>query len=197
MFVDYLTKRVEVFPTPDQSALTIARLLVSEIISRHRVPRELLSGRGAAFLSQLLPELYQLLGIHKVSTTAYHPQTDGLVERFHRTLTDMLSRFPNQAVLTGTSDCHSFFSHIGVVSKSLHVNRLFSCCTAETQCCLPKKLSLHQSSDATSITGDYRSQIIRNLSEAWAKARQNIHKAQKRQKKQHDKKTRMPTVSVG
>ena len=92
VFVDYLTKWVEVFPTPDQSALTIARLLVSEIISHHGVPRELLSDRGAAFLSKLLHELYRLMGIHKVSTTAYHPQTDGLVERFHRTLTAMLSK---------------------------------------------------------------------------------------------------------
>ena len=92
VFVEYLTKWVDVFPTSDQSALTIARLLVDEIISRHGVPRELLSDRGAAFLSKLLHEIYQLMGIHKVSTTAYHPQTDGLVERFHRTLTSMLSK---------------------------------------------------------------------------------------------------------
>ena len=46
---DYLTKWVEVFPTPDQSALTIAKLLITEIISRHGVPRELLSDRSAAF----------------------------------------------------------------------------------------------------------------------------------------------------
>ena len=58
----------------------------------HGVPRELLSDRGAAFLSKLLHELYRLMGIHKVSTTAYHPQTDGLVERFNRTLTAMLSK---------------------------------------------------------------------------------------------------------
>ena len=37
-------------------------------------------------------ELYKLLGIQKVNTTAYHPQTDGLVERFNRTLTDMLAK---------------------------------------------------------------------------------------------------------
>ena len=37
-------------------------------------------------------DIYKLMGMHKVSTTAYHPQTDGLVERFNRTLTDMLAK---------------------------------------------------------------------------------------------------------
>ena len=92
VFIDYLTKWVEVFPSTNQSALTIAHLLVEEIISRHGVPKELLSDRGAACLSKLLSEIYLLMGIHKVSTTAYHPQTDGLVEWFHRTLTSMLAK---------------------------------------------------------------------------------------------------------
>ena len=37
-------------------------------------------------------EVCQLMGIHQVNTTAYHPQTDGLVERFNRTLTEMLAK---------------------------------------------------------------------------------------------------------
>ena len=37
-------------------------------------------------------EVYGLLGIKKVNTTAYHPQTDGLVERFDRTLISMLAK---------------------------------------------------------------------------------------------------------
>ena len=91
VFVDYLTKWPEVFPVSDQTDLTIAQLLVESIFCRHGVPAELLSDRGRAFLSGLMQEVYQLMGIHKVSTTAYHPQTDGLVERFNHTLTDMLA----------------------------------------------------------------------------------------------------------
>ena len=34
----------------------------------------------------------EVMGVHKVNTTAYHPQTDGLVERFNRTLTNMLAK---------------------------------------------------------------------------------------------------------
>lgn len=92
VFMDYLTKWPEVFAVPDQSPLTIAQLLMDHVITRHGVPAELLSDRGKAFLSDLMQEIYKLMGIHKVSTTAYHPQTDGLVERFNRTLTDMLAK---------------------------------------------------------------------------------------------------------
>lgn len=92
VFVDFLTKWPEVFATADQSAATIARLLVDQIICRHGIPTELLSDRGATFLSQLLSEVYQLMGMRKVNTTVYHPQTDGLVKRLNRTMTDMLAK---------------------------------------------------------------------------------------------------------
>ena len=92
VFIDYLTKWPEVFAVADQSAATIARLLVEQVVSRHGVPAEILSDRGKSFLSGLMKEVEMLLGFHKVNTTAYHPQTDGLVERFNRTLITMLAK---------------------------------------------------------------------------------------------------------
>ena len=92
VFMDYLTKWPKVFATEDQSSSTIAELLVEHVITRHGVPSELLSDRGTAFLSKLILEVYKIMGIKKANTTAYHPQTDGLVERFNRTLTDMLAK---------------------------------------------------------------------------------------------------------
>ena len=77
---------------PDQTAATIAQLLVEEIVSRHGVPAEILSDRGRTFLSGLLEEVQKLLGYHKINMTAYHPQTDGLVERYIRTLITMLAK---------------------------------------------------------------------------------------------------------
>ena len=57
VFMDYLTKWPEVFPTKDQTAPTIAKLLVEEIICRHGVPTEQLSDRGPNFLSGLMQEI--------------------------------------------------------------------------------------------------------------------------------------------
>lgn len=56
VFVDYLTKWPEVFPSPDQTTLTIAKLLVEQIIPRHGVPKELLSDHGPTFLSKVMCE---------------------------------------------------------------------------------------------------------------------------------------------
>ena len=90
--MDYLTKWPEVFAVPDQTSLTIARLLVKQVISRHGVPSQLLSDHGPAFLSNLVQELCAVMGTKKVNTTTYHPQTDGLVEQFNHTLTDILAK---------------------------------------------------------------------------------------------------------
>ena len=73
-------------------ALTIARLLVEQVISRHGVPSQLLSGCGPVFLSNVVYELCAMMERKKVNTTGYHPQTDELVERLNRTLTDMLAK---------------------------------------------------------------------------------------------------------
>ena len=57
-----------------------------QMFYRVGILREVLSNQGTNFISQLLKELYNLLHIHPIRTSPYHPQTDGLVERFNKTL---------------------------------------------------------------------------------------------------------------
>ena len=90
--MDYMTKWPEVFASPDQKAETIARLLVEHVVARHGVPEQLLSDHGTNFLSELIQEVCTLLGIDKINTSGYHPQTDSFVERFNRTIITMLSK---------------------------------------------------------------------------------------------------------
>ena len=81
-----------VFATPDQRAETIAKLFVEGVVCRHGALEKLLFDRGSNFLSELTKEVCDLLGVKKINTSGYHPQTDGLVEWFNRTLTSMLSK---------------------------------------------------------------------------------------------------------
>ena len=88
---DWLTKHVEIFALRDITAETIARVLVDEIITRYGAPKEILSDRGSAFSSKLVKALCLQCHISKVYSTPYAPQTQGLVERFNRTLLGMIS----------------------------------------------------------------------------------------------------------
>ncbi|GFX36810.1 transposon Ty3-I Gag-Pol polyprotein [Trichonephila clavipes] len=71
----------------------IAKFLLEEIVLRHGAPRVIITDRGAVFRSRLVPLVDDLCNIDHRFTTAYHPQTNGLTERFNKTLADMLSMY--------------------------------------------------------------------------------------------------------
>lgn len=96
VFCDYMTKWPEAFAVRDADAATVGTLLADEIMCRYGAPARLLSDRGKVFLSNVVGYICQLFGVKKLNTTAYHPQTDGLVERFNHTLVEMLSQYVNE-----------------------------------------------------------------------------------------------------
>ena len=95
MIGDYFTIWTEAFPIPNMEAVIVAKLLVEEVISRFGIPGRIHSDQGRQFESKFFQEICKLLQIEKTRTTAYHPQSDGMIERFNRTLTTMLSAYVN------------------------------------------------------------------------------------------------------
>ena len=92
---DYFTKWVEAIPLPDQEAKTVADALISTIC-RIGIPRQIHTDQGRNFQSTLFSELCEMLDIDKTRTTPYRPQSDGMIERFNRTLAAMLRNFVSQ-----------------------------------------------------------------------------------------------------
>ena len=88
---DCFTRYMVAAPMKDETASTIAAALLSEWILRFGPPENLLSDRGTAFIGKVMEELCRILGINKILCSPYHPQTDGMVERFNRTLCNDLS----------------------------------------------------------------------------------------------------------
>ena len=89
---DYSRKYPEVVPLKVIDAETVASALV-EIFSRTGIPKEVLSDKGSNFNSALMKELCKLLHIKKLTSTPYHPEANGLVERLNGTLKKMLTCF--------------------------------------------------------------------------------------------------------
>ena len=84
--VDHFSRRPEAIPLNDTAAAVCAQAFVSNWIAHFGIPVDMSSDRGPQFTSQLWSTVAQLLGTQLHHTTAYHPQSNGLVERFHRHL---------------------------------------------------------------------------------------------------------------
>lgn len=93
---DYATRYPEAFPLKKIKARQIVNCLI-QLFSRVGIPKEIITDQGTNFTSGLLRDVYSLLGIQGVKTSPYHPQTDGLVERFNKTLKSMLRKFVNDS----------------------------------------------------------------------------------------------------
>ena len=88
---DYATRYPEAVALRSIDTNTVAEELV-KFFARVGIPEEILTDQGTNITSQLLQELYRLLHIKPIRTTPYHPQADGLVERFNHTLKSILRK---------------------------------------------------------------------------------------------------------
>ena len=91
VILDYATRYPEAIPLRTMASKGIARELVL-MFSRVGIPEEILTDQGTPFMSRIMKDLCKLMKIKQLSTSVYHPQTDGLVERFNRTLKQMLKK---------------------------------------------------------------------------------------------------------
>ena len=196
-FLDYLTKWAEAFAVPDQRAETIARLFVENVVCRHGIPEQLLSDRGTNFLSDLIKSVCDILGVKKINTSGYHPQTDGLVEKFNSTLTNMIAKCCD--IQKRDWDEHLpylLFAYRSMVQES----------TCESPFCLlygrdprvPTETVLSAPSSIYAVDiDDYKSEMMTKMSRAWEVARSKIEGAQNSQKIQYDHHAKKSEVRAG
>jgi len=90
-FIDRATRWVEATPIADITAETISSVFLNTWVSRFGVPLYVVTDRGTQFEAEMFHQLSKVIGFHRLRSTAYHPQTNGMVERFHRTLKTSLT----------------------------------------------------------------------------------------------------------
>lgn len=81
-----LTKYVIMSAVFDSTALTAAKTIVEEVCLIYNFPKIIISDNGPAFISDVFKQMSKLLDIKHIKTTPYHPQSNGGIERYHRTL---------------------------------------------------------------------------------------------------------------
>ncbi len=181
MLQDFLTKWPVVYPVPDQKSFPIEKLIVEDLFPMFGVPEALLSDRGTNLLSFLMLEVCQLLGIDKLNTTAYHPQCDGMVERFNRTLKTMLRKHVAKfgphwdQFIPGVLWAYRNTPHESTLEKPSYLMFGVDVRTPNEAAILPS-VELKHSTDVE----DYREELAISLSSAPELAAANISKSQRR-----------------
>ena len=131
-------------------------------------------------------DIWKLLGIHKLNTTAYHPQCNGMVECLNRTLKTALRNMQHSLEYSGTNTCLEFCGPIEILQTREKPSFLLfgmDCRTpTEAALLLPTQLM------PTEVE-DYQEEVILSLSSAQELAAKGIQKAQKWYKTQYDRKS--------
>ena len=92
VFQEHFTKHLLAYVTLDQTTKTITIFLYQGYISIFGALASLLSDRGANFMSSVIDKMCSILGMKKLWTSPYHPQTNGLVERLHQLIMRMIGK---------------------------------------------------------------------------------------------------------
>ena len=93
IMIDYYTKYVESIAVKDITAETVADFFIYSIILRHGAVKRLISDQAQSFCAKFSESVYQAFKVKHIRSSAYHPETAGLVEKQCHTLTDMLALY--------------------------------------------------------------------------------------------------------
>lgn len=91
--VDHHTRYAMAFPLFTKTTEEVAQHFVRHVLLEYGVPKQLLTDQGTEFMSHLMVDICRLFNVKKLRTTPYHPECNGVVERFHGTLNKILAHF--------------------------------------------------------------------------------------------------------
>ncbi|CAF1489537.1 unnamed protein product [Adineta steineri] len=92
IITDYFTRHITAIPLPNCTAETTAEALFNEYFCKYGVPVVIISDQGTHFHNQLMKNMRLFIGYNHIYSTPYHPQTNGIVERFNSTFLPQISK---------------------------------------------------------------------------------------------------------
>ena len=198
VITDHFTKFATAIPTKNQTAKTTAEALYNNFILNYGIPTKLHSDQGPNIESEIIKELCNMTGIQKSRPTIYHAMGNGLAERFNRTLLNMLGTLENSQKkdwkkyvpsLVYAYNCTPHettkvapFERMFGRKPKLPIDSVFQ---TDTERALPKD------------TNEYLKDLKDRIQTTQNIVKQHAEDAQKRQKKQFDKKAEASKISIG
>lgn len=181
---DSLSKYVLAVAIPNQETKTVAKALFDNVISIVGSPEIYLTDQGSNFMSKMFAELCKMLKIKKICTSAFRPQSNSQVERFHNTLGNYLRNFVQKnpanwdLFLSSAVFCYNCHEHRSL--KRTPFEMLFGR-KPNIPSCFKNKV------DPVYTTDDYLMDLKFNLQQMHIEARKNILESKLASKARYDR----------
>ena len=200
VMVDYATRYPEAVALKDIRAETIAEALWN-FWTRLGLPDEILSDRGAQFTCELMRDVNHLLSIKGLTTTPWHPQTNGLVERFNGTLKQMLKKLAIEQPEKWDQYIPALlFAYREVPQESLGFSPfelLYGRTVKGPMQVLRQLWTEEEATDEVKTTAEHVTELRNRIEETCKIARENLAKASLRQARFYNQHTKRRVLTVG
>jgi hypothetical protein len=135
VFMCHLSKMVRIIPTHTSlDAKGLAQLFIREIFPHYGMPLEIVSDRGTQWNNEFFQALCDEIGIKLKMSTAYHPQTNGLVERTNEVIATALRHF----VAADQRDWPQYLPFIEFALNDMYRETIQSTAFRMNRICLPR-----------------------------------------------------------
>ena len=188
--MDHFTRYVLALAAPNQSAVTAAKLFYERFISVFGAPRRIVSDQGGSFTGAVFTELCNSWGISRTTTSAYHPMTNGQVERWNRTMLDMLGKLSED-------DKYNWRDHLSEMAQAYNCTRCavtgysphFLMFGRRPRLPVDVQFPTIRNSDVTIKVPEYVAALQDRFRLAYDAARKQANQEAVRQKRYYDKRT--------
>ena len=177
---DYLTKWPEASAKSAADANTVVEFIYENIICRHGCPKYILSDRGSHFRNKVVDGLMNKFEIKHLLSTPYHPQTNGLVERFNKTLCESIAKTTENLQEWDTVINSVLFAYRTAKNSTTKYTPFYLTYGREAR--LPITIFENETLELN----------LEDLEINQQKAKENVTKAQENQKRRHDSKIKKP-----
>jgi transposase InsO family protein len=198
VITDVFTKLTVAVPTRDQKASTVARTLVQHWFRRYGAPLRIHSDQGRDFESRLVRELCNYYGIHKSHTTAWHPEGNGQVERFNRTLHDLLRSLTPEKKRNWPDHIEDLvFAYNTTPHSRTGFSPFFLMYGREARLPIDNLLGRTEPQDEDSNIDSWVNRHQQKLQDAYRHVKQRLDQAAQYRKRAHDVKAKDSVLQVG
>jgi hypothetical protein len=194
VITDYFTRHIAALALPNCTAETTAQALFNEYFCKYGIPSVIHSDQGSHFQNQRMANIQKLIGYNHIYSTPYHPQSNGMVERFNSTF------IPQIAKLQDTQDNNwDEYLQAVVFAYNTGVHKTTQYSPYELLYGRSPRLPIHSRPDHFSFTApnDYFTQLQKTLNIYHRAAKNNTLHQQHITKQWYDRNRPNPQYKIG